>query len=53
MQVGMHRPLPITPNGSKYVVTLVDYFSKWAEAAPLPHKTAFGVAMFLYNLFCR
>ncbi|XP_064383396.1 uncharacterized protein LOC135332020 [Halichondria panicea] len=55
MQVGIDLigPLPITPNGSKYVVTLVDYFSKWAEAAPLPDKTAFGVAMFLYNLFCR
>ncbi|XP_064383224.1 uncharacterized protein LOC135348618 isoform X3 [Halichondria panicea] len=54
-QVGIDLigPLPITPNGSKYVVTLVDYFSKWAEAAPLPDKTAFGVAMFLYNLFCR
>ena len=44
---------PPTKNGNKYVVTLVDYFSKWPEAAPLPDKSAFGVGMFLYELFCR
>ena len=42
-----------TPKGKKYVVTLVDYFSKWPEAESLPDKTANGVAMFLYSLFCR
>ena len=26
-------PLPKTVRGNKYVVTLVDYFSKWPEAA--------------------
>lgn len=31
----------------------MDYFSKWPEAEPLPDKTAAGVAIFLYNLFCR
>lgn len=46
-------PLPTTPSGYKYVITLVDYFSKWPEAAPLKDKSAKGVAMFLYNLFCR
>lgn len=35
------------------MVTLVDYFSKWPEAEPLPDKCARGVALFLYNLFCR
>ena len=39
--------------GNKYIVTLVDYFSRWPEAAGLPDKTAQGVAMFLYELFCR
>ena len=55
MQVGIDLigPLPTTKNNNKYVVTLVDYFSKWPEAAPLPDKTAAGVAMFLYELFCR
>ena len=55
MQVGIDLigPLPLTQKGNKYVVTLVDYFSKWPEAAPLPDKSAIGVGMFLYELFCR
>ena len=46
-------PLPTTPRGNKYVVILVDYFSKWPEAAPLKDKSAKGVALFLYHLFYR
>ena len=46
-------PLPTTVNGNKYVVTLVDYFSKWPEAGPLKDKSAHGVALFLYECFCR
>ena len=39
--------------GDKYVVTLVDYFSKRPEAALLNDKTTLGVALFLYDTFCR
>lgn len=46
-------PLPETARGNKYIVTATDYFSKWPEAAPLPDKTALGVANFLFSLFCR
>ena len=46
-------PLPTNPSGNKYVVTLVDYFSKWPEASPLKDRSAKGVALFLYDLFCR
>ena len=55
IQVGIDLigPLPTTDRGNRYIVTLVDYFSKWPEAAPLPDKTAVGVASFLYELFCR
>lgn len=55
IQVGIDLigPLPTTAKGNKYIVTLVDYFSRWPEAAGLPDKTAQGVAMFLYDLFCR
>ena len=55
VQVGIDLigPLPLTKKGNKYVVTLVDYFSKWPEAAPLPDKSAIGVGIFLYELFCR
>lgn len=46
-------PLPETPRGNKYIITVTDYFSKWPEAAPLPDKTAVGVANFLFSIFCR
>ena len=46
-------PLPKTAGANQYVVTLVDYFSKWPEAAALQDKTAKGVALFLYDLFCH
>ena len=45
--------LPKTARGHKYMVTLVDYFSKWPEAVALQDKTAKGVVLFLYDLFCR
>ena len=46
-------PLPETPRGHKYIVTVTDYFSKWPEASPLRDKTAVGVADFLFSLCCR
>ena len=51
-QVGMNLigPLPETSRGNKYIVTLTDYFSKWPEAAPLPDKTAAGIAHFMYSV---
>ena len=51
-QVGMDLigPLKETPRGNKYIVTLTDYFSKWAEAAPLPDKCALGVSKFIYSV---
>ena len=51
-QLGMDLigPLPETEHGNKYIITLTDYFSKWAEAAPLPSKCAAGVAKFIYSV---
>ena len=45
--------LPLTKNGNRYIVTPVDYFSKWPEAAALPKKGAEGVATFIYRMICR
>ena len=58
-QVGMDLigPLPTTPRGNKYIVTLTDYFSKWPEATALPDKSAEQVAYFMhgvsYNIECH
>ena len=46
-------PLPETKAGNRYIITLVDYFSKWPEAEALPDKGAKGVAQFLYRMICR
>ena len=43
-------PVPEPPRGNKYIVTLTDYFSKWAEAAFLKDKGAVGVAKFIYSV---
>ena len=41
--------LPPIPEGFRYVVTAVDYFTKWVEARPLKSKTAEEVTSFLFN----
>lgn len=51
-QIGMDLigPLRQTPMGNKYIMTVIDYYSKWAEAGPLKDKTAASVAGFLYSV---
>ena len=46
-------PLPETPRGNKYIMTVSCYFSKWPEATSLPDKSATGVADFLFKCFTR
>ena len=33
-----------TDKGSRYVLVIVDCFSRWTKACPLPNKTAVAVA---------
>ena len=35
---------PEADDGSRYILTLSDYFTKWLEAVPTAGKTASGVA---------
>ena len=43
-----------TPKGNRYVLVMVDCFSRWTEACPLPDKTALAVAdAFLQHIVCR
>ena len=39
-------PLPETPRGHKYIMTLTDYYTKWAEALALKDKSASSVEMY-------
>ena len=50
MGIDFIGPLTITPHGNKYILTIVDYFTKWAEAAPLKTKEANGVVSVLFEV---
>ena len=41
-----------TPRGNNYVLTLIDFYTKWVEAIPIPSESALDVARALfYNVF--
>ena len=43
-----------TARGNRYVLVIVDCFTRWTEAFPLPDKTAHSVAdAFFNNVVCR
>ena len=42
-----------SPEGHKYIMTCIDYFSKWVEFFALKDKTGESVAKCLYTLMCR
>ncbi|VDI16995.1 Hypothetical predicted protein [Mytilus galloprovincialis] len=44
IQLDILGPFPKSRRGSKYVLVLVDQFSKWTEAYPLADQTAETVA---------
>ena len=46
-------PFKKSRSGNRYIITLVDYFSKWPEAAAIPSKEANEVAFFLFKMICR
>ena len=46
-------PLPTTKEGYKYIVTAIDYYTKWTEAQPHKDKSACSVADFIYKIICR
>ncbi|MCO5570045.1 hypothetical protein L7F22_023759 [Adiantum nelumboides] len=45
-------PLPITARGKCYILTAVDYLSRWAEAKPVMQITSKDVAKFVYEDIC-
>ena len=44
----------MTPKDNRYVLVILDCFSRWTEACPLPNKTALAVADAFFQLIvCR
>ena len=47
-------PLVVTPRGAKYVLVMVEHFSKWIELVALPHNSSELAAMaFLDRVLAR
>ena len=47
-------PLPETPEGNKYILSVVDSFTGWIECIPMKNQQADTVAKLLYReIFCR
>ena len=45
-------PLPIAGRGKSYILTVVDYLSRWAEARLVKQIAAKDVAKFVYENIC-
>ena len=39
--------------GHQFVLTMMDYFSKYVETVPLKDKSAVSVAREIYEVYCR
>ena len=46
-------PLPLTKKRNKYILSLIDYSTRYAEAVPLTGKKAVNIAEALIKIFTR
>lgn len=54
LQIGIDIvTMPTSNKGNKYIITCMDYFSKWPEAVPSKDKSATSVAIFIFETICR
>ncbi|KAF0190251.1 MAG: putative integrase core domain protein, partial [Gammaproteobacteria bacterium] len=53
-RVGGRESLPRTPRGNRYICTMIDLFTKYAEAVPLRNVRAMTVAdVFVHGWICK
>ena len=53
MGIDLITNLPEMPKGYNTIVAMINYKSKWVEAAPLTSKHAYQVAHFMNSTMCR
>ena len=46
-------PFPLSRQENRYILVLVDYFTRWVEAFPLPDQRADKVAQVVMRFICR
>ena len=52
--IDLMGPLPVSERGNRYLLVIVDYFTRWAEAFPLPDQQAESLAKaFVHEFVCR
>ena len=44
--------VPLSTNNNLYLVVIQDYFTKWADAIPLPDQSASCITTELIKFFC-
>jgi hypothetical protein len=49
VSIDVTGPHPRSRHGNVYMLTIMDHFSKWADAFPIPNHTAATVARILFN----
>ena len=42
--------VPVSPNNNRYLLVIMDYFTKWAEAVPLPDQKATSITKAIIKL---
>ena len=45
--------VPVSTNGNKCILVVQDYFTKWADAIPLPNQSASMITSALLKLFSQ
>ena len=53
LAIDIMGPFDKAPLNSRFVITLIDYFSKWPEVAFVSHATTHAVIQFLSSVFSR
>ena len=49
--VDIAGPFPVSSSGNRYIIVVIDYFSKWPEVFPVPNQEAATVARALVDGF--
>jgi len=49
ISIDITGPHPRSRNGNVFLLTIMDHYSKWADAIPIPNHTAATVARVLFN----